>query len=71
MSRTSVSDVFYIGDKLQIRYEDIKHLSEDEVHRMFYPDKYTDLNALYTLLDYGKVHGELKKVGVTLKLFWK
>ena len=71
MSRSSVSDVFHIADELQICYNDIRDLSEDEVYRMFYPDKYTDLKELYKLPDYDKVHGELKRVGVTLKLLWK
>lgn len=71
MSRSSVSDVFHIADDLQICYNDIRDLSEDEVYRMFYPDKYTDLKELYQLPDYDKVHSELKRVGVTLKLLWK
>lgn len=71
MSRSSVSDVFHIADELQICYNDIRHLSEDEVYRMFYPDKYADLKELYKLPDYDKVHRELKRVGVTLKLLWK
>ena len=71
MSRSSVSDVFHIADELQICYNDIRDLSEDEVYRMFYPDKYTDLKELYKLPDYDKVHNELKRVGVTLKLLWK
>ena len=71
MSRFSVSDVFHITDELQICYNDIQHLSEDEVYGMFYPDKYTDLKELYKSPDYDKVHNELKKVGVNLKLLWK
>ena len=38
---------------------------------MFYPDKFTGLDELYTLPNYDKIHNELKKVGVTLKLLWK
>lgn len=71
MSRTSVSEVFHIADEKQIRYEDIKNLSEDEVYQLFFPSKYTDLKELYSLPDYDCIHVELKKVGVTLKLLWK
>ncbi len=71
MSRSSVSDVFRIADEKQICYDDVRNLSEDEVYKLFYPDKYTDLNQLYSLPDYEMIHGELKKVGVTLKLLWK
>ena len=71
MSRSSVSDVFHIADEKQIRYEDVKDMSEDEVYQLFYPDKYSDLSQLYQLPDYEHIHSELKKVGVTLKLLWK
>ena len=71
MSRNSVSEVLHLADEMQIRYEDIKDLSEDEVYQMFFPDRYTDLKQLYTLPNYDTIHGELKKVGVTLKLLWK
>ena len=30
-----------------------------------------NLKQLYTLPNYDIIHGELKKVGVTLKLLWK
>ena len=52
MSRSSVSDVFHIADEKQIRYEDVKDMSEDEVYQLFYPDKYSDLSQLYQLPDY-------------------
>ena len=38
MSRNSVSEVLHLADEMQIRYEDIKDLSEDEVYQMFFPD---------------------------------
>lgn len=71
MSRTSVSEVIHIADEKQIRYDDIKDMSEEEVYQMFFPDKYTDLKQMYDLPNYEHVHLELKKVGVNLKLLWK
>ncbi len=70
ISHHSVIDVYRIADQLGITYEDIKDKSEEEVYRMFYPDKFAS-ESLYNLPDYGYVHAELKKTGVTLKLLWK
>ena len=71
MSKSSVSEVFNIADELGVSYDDVKDLSDDEVYKMFYPDKFSGLDELYTLPNYDKIHNELKKVGVTLKLLWK
>ena len=70
ISQHSVIDVYKIADKLGITYEDVKDKSEEEVYRMFYPDKFTS-ESLYNKPDYSYVHGELKKTGVNLKLLWK
>ena len=59
-----VIDVCRIADQLGITYEDIKDKSEEEVYRVFYPDKFAS-ESLYNLPDYGYVHAELKKTGVT------
>ena len=67
ISHHSVIDVYRIADQLGITYEDIKDKSEEEVYRVFYPDKFAS-ESLYNLPDYGYVHAELKKTGVTLKL---
>ncbi|MEG2871272.1 MAG: IS21 family transposase, partial [Clostridium sp.] len=53
-----------------IVYADVKDISEDAVYRMFYPDKYA-VEDLYEDPDYEKIHQELSKVGVTLKLLWE
>lgn len=71
MSRTSVSEVFHVTDEKQIRYDNVKDMSEEEVYQLFFPDKCTNLKQFYELSDYEHVHAELKKVGVTLKLLWK
>lgn len=67
MSKHSVSDVINIAREKEITYEKVKHLSEDEVYRMIFPDKFAVEN-LYEQPDYQYVHQELKRVGVTLKL---
>ena len=70
MAKDSVSDVIHIADKLGITFEDVKEKSEEEVYRMFYPDKFA-IESLYKDPDYEYVHKELKKIGVTLKLLWQ
>lgn len=70
ISQHSVSDVYKIADQLGITYENIKDKSEEEIYRMFYPDKFAS-ESLYQKPDYSYVHAELKKTGVNLKLLWK
>lgn len=67
MSKNSVSDVLHIADSLHLTFEDIKDKDEEEVYRMFYPDKHAVEN-MYRVPDYDSIHKELKRVGVTLKL---
>ncbi len=69
MSRSSVSDVINLAREKSIIYEDIKDKDEEEVYRMFYPDKHAE-ETMYKNPDYDYVHSELKKVGVNLKLLW-
>lgn len=70
MSRHSVSDVFHIADEKGIKYADVRNLDENEVYRMFYPDKHAT-EELFRDPDYDHVHEELKGTGVTLKLLWQ
>ena len=42
ISRHSVSDVFNIADEKGIRYSDIRNLEEQEVYRLFYPEKFAN-----------------------------
>lgn len=67
ISRHSVSDVFNIADEKVISYGDISSLEEQEVYRLFYPEKFAG-ETMYGDPDYEYVHRELKKVGVTLRL---
>lgn len=67
ISRNSVSDVFNIADKRHITFTDVQNMSDEEVYRLFYPNKYVN-EIMYADPDYEYVHKELKRVGVTLKL---
>lgn len=70
MSRHSVSDVLHIADQKGISYADVRGLDDNQVYRMFYPDKHS-VETMYRDPDYEYVHQELRKVGVTLKLLWE
>ena len=70
MSRHSVSDVFHLADEKGITYKDVCNLDENEIYRMFYPDKHA-VDDLYKDPDYDYIHQELRKTGVTLKLLWQ
>ena len=70
MSRHSVSDVLQIADEKGITYDSVRSLPEEDVYRLFYPDKHIQ-EVMYETVDYDYVHSELKKTGVTLKLLWE
>lgn len=70
VSRRSVSDVFNRADDLDISYTDVEALSESDVYRKLFPERYQS-EALYEVPEYAYIHKELKRVGVTLKLLWK
>ena len=70
MSKHTVSDVINTAKEKGIIYAKVKDLSEDEVYRMIFPDKFA-IETLYEQPDYEYVHQELKRVGVTLKLLWQ
>lgn len=70
MSKHSVSDVINIAKEKEITFEKVKHLSEEEIYCLIFPDKFA-IENLYEQPDYEYVHQELKRVGVTLKLLWK
>jgi len=70
MSKSSVNDVFQIAQGLNVSYESIKDMRPEEVYNLFYPDKHVH-ETLFQAPNYEYIHGELSKVGVTLKLLWK
>lgn len=69
MSKNSVSEVMHISQERCIHFSDVRNLDEQEVYRMFFPEKHAVEN-MYRDPDYEYIHKELKKVGVTLKLLW-
>ena len=69
MSQHSVGDVCKIADDLGIVHHDIKDKTDEEVYRLFYPDKHV-IELLYKSPNYDYIHSELKKTGVNLKLLW-
>ena len=70
MSRSSISTVMRIAKEKNITYENIKDINDDELYKMFFPEKLTT-EDIYELPDYEYVHNELKRVGVALTLLWK
>lgn len=70
ISKHSVSDVFHRADELELTYQDIRPLSDEDVYRRFFPERNVS-ETVYKEVDYENVHKELKRVGVTLKLLWE
>lgn len=70
VSKDSVSDVFHIADQKGLGFEQIKAMTDEEVYRLFYPNKYAN-EDIYSDPDYKYIHTELKRTGVTLKLLWQ
>lgn len=70
IGKHSVSDVINIASEKGITFENVKHLPEETVYRMLFPDKYS-IETLYAQPNYEYAHQELKRVGVTLKLLWQ
>ena len=70
ISRRSVNEVFKRAQELALKYSDIENKSDDDVYRIIFPNKFSNDDIVYTLPDYSKVHSELKRVGVTLRLLW-
>ncbi len=70
ISKASVSDVLHIAAEKLISFDDIRDKPDDEVYRLFYPDKFA-VESMFKSPDYDHVHNELKKIGVTLKLLWQ
>jgi hypothetical protein len=67
IAKASICDVLNIAKEKQIFYGDIKDKPDDEVYRLFYPDKFA-VETMFKAPNYDYIHNELKRVGVTLKL---
>ncbi len=59
MGKHSVSEVLKILKELGITAPSIKDLSEEEVYKLIFPNKY-QVEYIYELPDYEHVHSELK-----------
>lgn len=70
MSRNSVSQVIKIANELGIKYSDVADKDPETVYKLFFPDRHST-ESIYGQPDYDYIHGELKRVGVTLKLLWQ
>ena len=70
MSKNSVGSVIHTADRLGVTCKDVRHMDEEALYRMFFPDKFVT-ETLYSHPDYEYVHQELKRTGVTLKLLWQ
>ena len=68
-SRNSVAEVLAFAQKLDLTWDIIKEKEETEVYQLFFPDKFKSIME-YAPVDYERVHSELKRVGVNLKLSW-
>ena len=67
MSRHSVMAVFEAADREGIDYEAVANLDDAEVYARLFPGR-GEHDSVHAQPDWGQVHKELAKVGVTLKL---
>ena len=67
MSMDSVCGVFDIADERGITWAQVEGMSDDEVYRLFYPDKHVR-ESVFEEPDWDYVHKEMAKVGVNLRL---
>ena len=68
VSRNTVAKVIAAYKSSNIPREMIDAIDDDELHRKLYPDEAPKVSA--RMPDYGYVHRELLKAGVTLRLLW-
>ncbi|MFB9075229.1 IS21 family transposase [Citricoccus parietis] len=67
ISRNSVAAVLEAADAAGVRWDDIADRPETEVYSMVFPGR-GEHESVYAQPDFEKVHRELSRVGVTLKL---
>lgn len=70
VSKHSIKSVLDRCSDLEFDLEKTDEYSDDDLYRMFFPDKYESEN-FYSKPNYEYVHNELKKPGVTLHLIWE
>ena len=69
-SRETSKAVFEAADRLGICWPIDDDITNADLERMFFPDKYKNV-CLYVEPDYPYIHRELAKPGVTLTLLWE
>ena len=69
-SRETSKAVFEAADRLGICWPIDEDITNADLERMFFPDKYKNV-CLYVEPDYPYIHRELAKPGVTLTLLWE
>ena len=67
MSMDSVCEVFDIAAERQITWGQVEDMPEDEVYRLFYPDRHVR-DTIFEEPDWDYVHKEMARVGVNLRL---
>jgi transposase len=67
MSRRSIRDVIEAADVAGLGWEDVADLPEGEVYSRLFPGR-GEHESVFVQPDWGRVHRELARVGVTLKL---
>ena len=70
VSRNSVARIRQISGSYNGEWEDFLMMTDDELYRFFYPDKFKP-KCSYAPIDYAYVHKELSKVGITEILLWE
>lgn len=67
MSRRSVADVLDAAKAAGIGWDDVANRPDDEVYALLFPGR-GERGSVYEQPDWGKVHRELARVGVTLRI---
>ncbi|MED9828745.1 MAG: hypothetical protein UFX72_10775 [Adlercreutzia sp.] len=67
MSMESVCEVFDIAAERNIGWGDVREMADDEVYRLFYPERHVRESA-FEEPDWEYVHKEMARVGVNLRL---
>lgn len=67
MSMESACEVFDIAAERNIGWGDVREMADDEVYRLFYPERHVRESA-FEEPDWEYVHKEMARVGVNLRL---
>lgn len=67
VARQSVAETYAAADELGLGWGDVEGMSDAEAYALLFPGKHAD-EAVYPDPDWARVHRELARVGVTLKL---